>query len=314
MIQIIAILSFFLLFIPGFKVFGQRINKNKFKYTTVGFNLNAMNYVGDLDPSPGILGPGLKFTHMNLGISLQQKIRPRISIRGNVSFGRIQASDVGNASYSQKDIYRKVRNLSFRNNIWEFKGDVVWDLFSFWGKSMKRPDYVPYVFTGIAFFHHNPQALTPEAYGSRWVNLKPMKLEGKSYSLNQIAIPLGFGFRYKINKSFDLAFEMGARFTFTDYLDDVSGSYQGKGKFENDPLRMAMQDRSIEGIQKDPYLSDWVESGNGYTNSNGYITVNGYGNEGDQRGNSNRKDWYLITGFHLTYIILRSDVRCPPKF
>jgi hypothetical protein len=310
----ITLFSFIFIFLlSDFQADAQRLYSKKYRYTSLGFNINAMNYVGDLDPSPGIFSPGVKYTRQNLGICILHKITPRLSLRGNISYGKIEASDAGNASYSDKDIYRKVRNLSFRNNIWELKADVVWDLFRFWGKYMKRSDYVPYLFTGLVFFHHNPQARTPQEFGGKWIDLQPLHLEGKSYSLNQIAIPVGMGFRYKINKNFDFAFEMGARFTFTDYLDDVSGSYAGREKSGDDPLKIAMADRSMEGVKKDPYLSNWVGDGNGYNNSNGYITINGYGRSGDQRGNPKRKDWYMITGFHLTYI-LPGRVKCPPKF
>jgi hypothetical protein len=304
---------FLIFFLVCFESSAQRPGKKVYRYTSVGFNINAMNYVGDLDPSPGIFGPGVKYTRQNFGVCVLQKLRPRLSFRGNLSYGNIQGSDMGNASYSRKDIYRKARNLSFRNHIWELKADVILDLVSFWGKSIKRPDYVPYLFAGLAYFHHNPQAKTPEAFGRHWVNLQPMRLEGKAYSLNQICIPVGIGFRYKIDKNIDLAFEIGVRYTFTDYLDDVSGSYIGRESAGDDPLRAAMQDRSMEGLGNDPNLYAWAADGNGFNNSNGYITINGYGRAGDQRGNPKRNDIYIVTGFHLTYIILPRII-CPPKF
>jgi hypothetical protein len=191
--------------------------------------------------------------------------------------------------------------------------DVVIDLLENRRSFLKRPDFIPYFFTGIAYFHHNPQARTPAAFGGRWIDLQPLMLEGKKYSLNQVAIPVGLGFRYKLSQRLDLAFEIGWRFTSTDYLDDVSGSYTDPSSFGDNTLAVAMADRSMEGLQQDSYLQQYVAQQQGYDTQGGYTTVNGYGRNGDQRGNPHRKDVYIITGFHLMYII--NDVRCPkPKF
>jgi hypothetical protein len=282
-------------------IYAQKFNRKWYKYTSIGVNINGMSYVGELDPSPGLFSPGVKFTRPNIGVCYIRKFTRRLSLRGNISYGTIEGNDYLNASYSEKDIYRKVRNLSFKSNIWEVKADVIVDLIRFWGKYEKRHDYVPYVFAGIAYFHHNPRARTPASMGGRYVDLQPLALEGKHYSLNQIALPVGLGFRYKIDKRIDVAFEIGLRFTFTDYLDDVSGNYIGKQSFNDDQLKIAMQDRSMEAINQDPQLAAWASQR--LVNSGGTTSVAGYGNAGDQRGNPKRNDMYIVTGFHLTYIL-----------
>ncbi|MFN6943480.1 MAG: DUF6089 family protein [Cytophagaceae bacterium] len=293
--------------------FAQKFNK-KFRYTSVGVNVNSMNYVGDLDPNPSFLSPGLKYSRPNIGISLTQRLYPSLSLRGNVSYGRIQASDVNNANYNPQNIHRRIRNLSFRNDIFEIKFDAVWDLLENRNNYYRRVDYTPYLFTGIAYFYHNPHAKTPEAMGGQWVDLRPLQTEGTMYSLHQIAIPLGVGFRYKLNKNFDVAFEIAWRFTFTDYLDDVSDSYMGREYFGQNELAIAMQDRSMENLENDPYLSQWIRENNGFINDGEHTLVNGFGRKGDQRGQPSRKDWYVVAGFHLTYIIPPA-IKCPlPKF
>ncbi|MBX9852606.1 MAG: hypothetical protein K2X86_12740, partial [Cytophagaceae bacterium] len=60
----------------------------------------------------------------------------------------------------------------------------------------------------------------------------------------------------------------------------------------------------------DSELAGWVGENQGYYTANGYTTVKGYGRNGDQRGDPGRKDWYLVTGFHFTYIILKQPA-CP---
>lgn len=293
-------------------VYSQKF-KNDYKYGSIGFNINAMNYVGELDPGSGFFSPGIRFTRHNVGFCMAKRVSPRITLRGNLSHGIIEGKDSENASWSAKDIHRKVRNLSFRSAIWELKADAIVDFFSNRGKPSMRADYTPYIFGGIAYFHHNPKAKTPDEMGGDWVALQPLELEGKHYSLNQVAIPVGLGFRYKLGKKWDLAFEMGWRFTFTDYLDDVSSSYLGSENFKDDPLSQAMSDRTIEGLNQSPELENWARENLGYNFSNGYLTLNGYGKDGDQRGDPKRKDWYLVTGFHFTYLIFPKVIRCRPK-
>jgi len=278
----------------------------KHRYTSIGVAINAMNYVGELDPGPSFISPGIKFTRPNFAVSYTKRIAPRYSARGSVSWGRVKGNDYENASFSAKDVHRKFRNLSFRSSILEIKADFIVDLWENRGRHTKRPDYTPYFFAGIAYFHMNPKT----EYNGDWVELEPLKLEGKSFSLHQVAIPVGLGFRYKLGKQWDLAFEMGWRFTLTDYLDGVSTSYVDKASFGANQVAIDLSDRSGENFGKselDPYVTN-----QGYEidvhNTSGY-RIKGFGAAGDQRGDSNR-DWYIVTGFHLTYII-PGRVICP---
>jgi hypothetical protein len=268
-----------------------------------------MNYVGDLDPGPSFLSPGIKFTRGNYGLEIVQRMWPRVSLRLGTSWGRVKGSDAENASYDLKnDIFRKVRNLNFRSSILEVKFDVIVDLWENRGKFQKRPDYTPYFFGGINYFFMNPKGKTPDG---EWVALKPLHTENKSYSLHQIAIPIGLGFRYKLSKQLDLSFEMGWRFTMTDYLDDCGSSYvDGKSLGDSSSLSYTMANRTFEAYNNDPRIKEYIDSRGGLTtDAYGNPTAPGYGNAGDQRGDKNR-DWYIITGFHLTYV-LPGKVICP---
>lgn len=299
---------------------GQKFNPSN-RYFSIGGCLNAMNYIGDVDPGPSFLSPGIKFTRYNFGVTGLYRIKPRLSARATVSWGRVAGSDAENSNYAAKNVNRKFRNLSFRNDIIEVKVDAVIDLFENRGKYTKRVDYTPYMFVGIAYFHHNPKGQTP---GGDWVNLKNLSTEGqgmadgaKAYSLHQIALPIGLGFRYKLAKHLDLAFEVGWRFTTTDYIDDVGGNYYDKNKLlaEKGQTAVAMSDRSFEGYMDDEataLAAAALYGGTGlWTDDLGKPAINGYGRNGEQRGDKKgRKDLYIISGFHLTYII-PSKVICP---
>lgn len=302
--------------------YAQRFIKKK-KYLSVGGTLNAMNYVGDLDPGSSFVSPSLRYTRPNLGFTVTYRMAPRISARGTFAWGRIKGNDAVSSSGGGDDVTRKIRNFNFRSTIWELKGDVIIDLFENRSYSEKRPDYTPYAFIGLAFFHHNPKTNTGvDGTGGSWVKTQGLNA-GETFSLNQISIPLGLGFRYKLAKHLDLAFEIGWRKTFTDYLDGMAENY-------GDPRAMTPEQRALI-FRSSTQQQFAAENGNpGYetiadpSNPTGpplASFVLGHGGDfvnkdvvngawvSNKRGDPG-KDWYIVSGFHLTYIFPRQVV-CP---
>src|SRR3954469_17872699 len=101
--RLILLTLLFFLFIQ-LNVNAQGFNK-KNRYTSIGGSINAMNYVGDLDPGPSFLSPAIKFTRENLGLEIIQRMWPRISFRGSIAWGRVKGNDA-DAGYGPKDIHR----------------------------------------------------------------------------------------------------------------------------------------------------------------------------------------------------------------
>ena len=317
----LVLLAFLFCFSLVFDSNAQGFNARN-KYWAIGGALNAMNYVGELDPGPSFISPGIKFTRYNFGIDVMRRISPRMFIRGTFSMGRIKGDDAENSkfTFTGGDIYRKTRNLSFASQIYELKADVVIDLIEHRGKYQKRPDFVPFMFVGLAYFHHNP---TAELNGQKY-DLRDMSTEGqgtgldnasKKYSLHQVALPIGLGIRYKLSKQLDLSFEMGWRFTMTDYLDDVGGKYVDKNGLNSVKGfdAVSLSDRTPEILGDENYLPIILSNGTYSEIVNGQIvtSVNAFGRSGDQRGDTKgRRDAYIITGVHLVYII-PSKVICP---
>lgn len=291
-----------------------RGNKNTFKrnvYNAIGISLNAFNYYGDLSPSAKKLSTDLSFTRPAVGGSFVHRFGPRYQLVASLMFGGIKGSDKGSADPNDEDAaFRYVRNLSFRNRIQEISVVGQVDLFENQATYISRVRWTPYVYAGVAVFHHNPQAQVPDtdlqgnalSNKGEWVDLKPLKTEGEDYKLIQAAIPFGIGARFRINELMDIAGEFGFRYTFTDYLDDVSQNYVDPAQLDGE-LARAMAYRSndvksgvstkVDEIIADPYTAD------------GYTTVRGYGRAGDQRG-TNEKDLYMVTTVRLTYIINRN--------
>jgi outer membrane protein OmpA-like peptidoglycan-associated protein len=97
---------------------------------------------------------------------------------------------------------------------------------------MDKHKFSPYLFASIGAFNFNPRAY----YGSGGTHgLRELGTEGQGlagypgmYSTMAVEYPLGFGFKYAINKKIMLQFEFNYRGTGTDYLDDVSTYYPDK--------------------------------------------------------------------------------------
>ncbi len=291
-------------------------------YNAVGFSLNALNYYGDLAPKPSRFSTDLAFTRPAIGISFSHRFGPRYTLTTAFTYGTLRGSDAESADAGdlENGIYRTYRNLSFRNRIKELSVVASFDLFENMATYISRVRWTPYAYLGVAVFHHNPQAKAPDTdlagnplpEAGEWVNLQPLGTEGqnadlpdgaansgiKPYKLIQPAIPFGLGLRFRINEVMDFSTEIGFRYLFTDYIDDVSRNYVDLGVFGNDELAKAMSYRTGEVRGPAP-------AGAGGENSGSYRVWAGYGAENPDniRGNKSDKDIYMVTTFKLTYIL-----------
>ncbi len=173
-----------------------------------------MNYGGDLQDQLFTFNQ----SNSSFGLGIDYKLSRHITMSANYSKGKLAASD----AKTNAGNYR--RNLSFYSNISEMSLLIQANL-------NNVPDvnrFTPYVFGGIAYFHFDPYAYTPQ--GDK-VYLQPLHTEGqglvqyperKPYTLNQLAIPFGFGVNYALSEKIMIGAEVSFRRLFTDYLDDVS--------------------------------------------------------------------------------------------
>jgi hypothetical protein len=296
-------------------------------YNAIGFSINATNYYGDLAPRPERLSTDIAFTRPGIGLSFGHRFGPRYTLLGQFMFANLRGSDKdsadpGNAEYNG----RYLRNLEFRNFIKELSVVGVFDLFENQATYISRVKWTPYVYGGLAVFISTPTAKAPEKdllgndlkEAGKWVKLRPLGTEGqhssklepsdanfgiKPYKALQIGVPVGIGARFRINEVLDVWADVGFRYTFTDYLDDVSRSYVDLDKLDT-PMAQAMSYRTNElpvgtGPGTRPVAT--VASGN-----SGIMTVNGYGSEGtgvNIRGNKSDKDIYTVTSIRVTYIL-----------
>ena len=244
----------------------------------VGIQGGVSFYMGDLNPKSVF-----KFVQPAGGVFYRYNFTEHWAIRGNAILGWAKAEDAKSDVPSQIE-----RNLSFSSQVLEFSLLAELNFFRYTPGDMKHP-ISPYLFGGIALFKFNPKA---EFDGEKY-ELQPLGTEGqgttfypdlKQYSLTTAAIPFGLGVKANISKLFSVGVEWGMRYTFTDYLDDVSGTYADSDIVlqESGEVAAALSDRSISGTN----------------------------NVGRQRGNSKTNDWYSFALLTFSYKIPGKPVKC----
>ncbi len=144
-----------------------------------------------------------------------------INFRGGIGFGTVAGNDKYNTHADLKS-----RNLNFKTNILEANIGIeipLMDPEAFYA--------YPYILGCVGVYHFNPYT-----YDKNNVKtfLQPLSTEGegltqypgrKKYSLTQVCFPVGLGWKVILNEKWEICYEFGYRFLFTDYLDDVSKSY-----------------------------------------------------------------------------------------
>ena len=303
-----------------------KFNK-ELRYTTIGIGINAINYFGDLAPRPGNLSTDISFTRAGFGLMVNHRVGSRVFLRGSFNWATMKGDDFESADLDDPESRdRYARNLQFRNTILELSGTAIFDLIRNHGFYVKRALFTPYVFAGVAVFHHNPEARVPDvdftgaplSNAGDWVDLHPLGTEGQNndasgvepYHKVQLSIPAGVGVRLKLNKNFDLAFEMGYRILFFDYIDDVSTEYPDYGLLDSN-LARTLSGRAGEPIavvsgdaRNADLLQVLEQSRTSYVgaDNNSYSVVSD-NLPGVRRGDSNDNDLYIVTSLQLTYVL-----------
>lgn len=311
---------------------GPNLTFPKYKrYSFAGASINSMNYFGDLAPASNLTSTDIGFTRPGFSLSYGRKYGPIYWWQMSFSWGTLRGDDFESAGPENETAkYRYVRNLHFRNRISELAFTFHFDLLENPYTYLRRSSWTPYIFTGVAFFHHNPKARVPDydVYSGRefenageWIALQPLGTEGqntglynnKPYARIQPAIPIGLGIKIKLAYRWDLRLEIGMRYLFFDYIDDVSSGYVDLGIFD-DPLARSLSDRSQENTggasskPRDFTIIENITSSHTYVGKDGqsYTVYSGYGSDlhpSNIRGSVNDRDIYIITSLKINRIL-----------
>ena len=258
------------------------------QYNEVGVMLGGANYKGELSRHMF----NTDFLHPAAGVFYRHNWDRHWSWKVELNYGRISGNDIKANTPFEAD-----RNLSFYSNILELSPQIEFNFFPF---ETGRNDYpfTTYLFTGLSVFHFNPKA----KLGGNVYDLQPLGTEGQGingknhYKRVQIALPIGGGIKIAVG-NIGIGIEVGARRTYTDYLDDVSTIYPDMNALlaANGPVAVALSDRSFSrfdstAVIKDPFMK--------------------------QRGTSTDKDWYLFGGITIFWRLSSTlrDICRPFKF
>lgn len=250
------------------------------QYNEAGVLIGWSTYKGDLSPH-------LFKTYSNnpaAGVFFRHNWNRHWSWKVAVNFGKVSAED------ADSDIaFNLDRNLSFQSAVFDISPLIEFNFLPYETGNRYYP-FAPYLFTGISIFHFNPKA----ELGDRLYELQPLTTEGqKPYKRWQLAIPIGGGIKFTAGRV-GIGIEVGARRTYTDYLDDVSGLYPNAAQLlvDKGATAVALSDRSFSSRDTANEISG------------SYLKM---------RGNSYDKDWYLFGGITVYYRLssLLKDI-CKP--
>jgi hypothetical protein len=308
-----SFLGFAFLFFIGIQdSYSQFYYNHQCRYTAIGFSLKGSYSDGDIETPLQYVRPGL-------GAYVVRRVTPRFSYGAELMWIRLMGDDFsGSNLQAPNKIPLYIRNLHFRNDIKELTLFAKYDLFQTADHYRKRPVYNLYAGTGISFFYHNPKAKVLGDTGTaftktQWVALRQFETENVKYSNFCIAIPAMVGIRYKLSLQWDMEVEVGYRYTFTDYLDDVGSSFADPSSLKSNKARAlsnrsAEEEHSLTGNLRD---LDYIQNELGYSvnTSPDYSYVDGFG-PGSKRESKKGDDRYIIFSVRFIYAI-PGTVNCP---
>ncbi|MBN8702161.1 MAG: hypothetical protein J0M08_03795 [Bacteroidetes bacterium] len=283
------LILFTLLSLIMLDVYSQR-RRVRYKYEII-YSLGMTNFLGEVGGANRVgtnFARDLEWRAIRpvAGIGLRYKTSPYYGFKVTLNVAQVTGRD----SWTE-EMFRNNRNITFRSSIIELGGHIegyftkentasIYRIRNVKGR--KKKNIQAYGFTGIHGFYFNPKG----KYQNSWVALQPLGTEGqglngtKKYSRFALAIPVGLGMKYKIDRRWSWGVEFGLRKTFTDYIDDVSTVY-----YDNAAILAAKGAPAA-------YLAD---------PNKGVPELWSSTLAGEQRGDPKNKDSYMFLTFNVNY-------------
>lgn len=229
------------------------------------FGGGVANFLGDLGGKDNV-GKDYSYADMELSLTrpsatfgYRYRLTKHIGWRSDFNYMRLWGKDA-----LTQDPFRNNRNLSFRSTILEFttnielawyitKGGNRYHIKNTRRRRYKSSNHYIYGFIGVGGFYFNPKA----EYKGNWYALQPLSTEGQGlpggpakYKRYSVCLPMGAGYRFNLNREWTIGIEYNFRKTFTDYIDDVHGTYYDNATLfaEKGPVAAALADPSLGTI------------------------------------------------------------------
>lgn len=210
------------------------------------FGIGVTQFTGDLGGLNKIgtdyqlVDIDLPVTRMGGIIGYRYRFHPYWATTTTFSGGMLSGDDA-----LTKEVIRNSRNLHFKSMFLDLGQRLELILFAkekFGAryklpglKGMKNKNTQFYLFGGIGVMYYNPKALSP--ISGKWVALRKLHTEGqgleggpKQYLPITVSVPMGIGFRWGLDRMWRMGIEATYVKTFSDYIDDVHGTYYDPAK------------------------------------------------------------------------------------
>lgn len=245
----------------------------------IGTLLGGSCYQGDvLGSSVSEISPNI---HASANLNAAYFFNNYLGLRFAVGYGKMSGGD----KYAEV-AQRRARNLSFVSNVYTTGLRVEFNVTGY--NPADEKNFTIYPFIGYHHTFFNPKA----EYKGKLYALQPLGTEGQGlskypdrnpYKLNAGSILYGGGMRIAVSPRISLGLEYGAYRIFSDYIDDVAGTYvpytdilQEKGN----QIAAALSNREGELLGSDQIVLK---------------------KSTDLRGNQKVFDYYFQFGFTLNY-------------
>lgn len=227
--------------------------------TELGVFGGGAYYKGDLNPNIPF-----KLTQAAYGFVFRYNFNNRIAVKTNLLKGKVTGDDLITK-------HREERGINFTSDIYELTVMMEFNFYDYFIGSAHN-FFTPYLFGGAGAFMFDPKA----SYMGTQYKLRQIQTEGNSYPRFAVTFPFGIGVKYSLTNTIGFTLEWGMRKTMTDYLDDVSTTYN------------AQAIGLVNELNPQP-VYPYDPSGNF--------------REGMQRGNSKDNDWYSFAGLSVVFRI-----------
>ncbi|MCK0205012.1 type IX secretion system protein PorG [Ornithobacterium rhinotracheale] len=264
--------------------FGQRHEVGVFLGGT-----NAISDIGRTDyinPLPKKVNGSFKIP-ATFGVLYRRNLNPQQSIRLGLTYASFIDSDL-----LAVENYRRYRGASYTNSLLELSAVFEYNFFPI--NYEQRSAQSPYIFAGVAvFLHPRPKY---DIYFQNFENSANRKgyetiVKEKNGQQLSMSVPFGVGYKVKFDWNWILGFEVGFRPTFVDNLDLAWVKDSDVSVFKQKGLEYAGGSLSPKELNDDieRKISEVIEK--------------------RQLGDA-KNDWYVFTGFTLTYTFGRPACFC----
>ena len=191
-----------------------------------GLFVGVSSYQGDLVREDV---PRLSQSNFAIGVMGRYNLNQILAVRGNFLFGKLSGDDL---NYDD-DVYRTRRALSFETSVTEISFLLDWEplgvkRYQSSGHGFKKI-VSPYAFVGLGLGFTNPMVDTSRSTRESLEEVILQDLNANFFK-TRFVIPFGIGLKNDFSELWSVNFEIGMRYTFSDYIDGVSISGNPDGK------------------------------------------------------------------------------------